>query len=144
MALAREQGIPIFVVGVGTISGGMIPDPKRAAARTSPADVRPPAIHSTLDRDSLEAIATAGGGQYLELGRESDREIANRIISAARRRAGTARASNRRRAILYWQCLLAAAGLLVAGVVFMQERAELWLYTLGTGAALFLIWTVTR
>jgi len=147
MALAREQGIPIFVVGVGTISGGMIPDPKRAAARaltsTSSTDVRPPAIHSTLDRDSLEAIATAGGGQYLELGRESDREIANRIISAARRSAGPLGVESTARD-LYWQCLLAAACLLIAGVIFMQERAELWLYTLGTGAALFVIWTVTR
>jgi len=144
MALAREQGIPIFVVGVGTISGGMIPDPKRAAARaTSPTDARPPAIHSTLDRDSLEAIAMAGGGQYLELGRESDREIANRIISAARRSAGPLGVESSARD-LYWQCLLAAACLLIAGVVFMQERAELWLFSLGTGAALFIIWTVTR
>jgi len=125
-----------------TRSGGMIPDPRRAAARTT-TEAPPPAIHSTLDRDSLEAIATAGGGQYLELGRESDREIANRIISAARRSAGPLGAESTARD-LYWQCLLAAAGLLVAGVVFMQERAELWLYTFGTGAALFLIWTVTR
>jgi len=141
MKLAREQGIPIFVVGVGTTSGGMIPDPKRAAARTS-GEVRPPAIHSALDRDSLEAIATAGGGQYLELGRESDRAIANRIIGAARRSAGPLEVESTARD-LYWQCLLAAACLLAAGVLFMQERAELWLYTVGTGAVLFAIWTVT-
>ena len=35
-------------------------------------------------------IAEAGDGQYLELGRQSDRDIANRIISATRRRAGSA------------------------------------------------------
>jgi Ca-activated chloride channel family protein len=141
MKLAREQGVPIFVVGVGTTSGGMIPDPKRAAARTS-TEVRPAAIHSTLDRDSLEDIATAGGGQYLELGRESDREIASRIISATRRRARSLGTESTARD-LYWQCLLAAACLLAAGVIFMQERAELWLYTVGAGAALFVIWTVT-
>jgi Ca-activated chloride channel homolog len=142
MKLARDQGIPIFAVGVGTISGGMIPDPKRAAARTT-GDARPPAIHATLDRESLEAIATAGGGQYLELGRESDRAIANRIISAARRSAGPLGVESTARD-LYWQCLLAAACLLAAGIVFMQERAELWLYTLGTGAVLFMVWNVTR
>jgi Ca-activated chloride channel family protein len=142
MKLARDQGIPIFVVGVGTRSGGLIPDPKRAAARTS-TDLAPPAVHSTLDRDSLEAIAMAGGGQYFELGRESDREIANRIISAARRRAGSLGIESTARD-LYWQCLLAAAGLLIVGVVFMQERAELWLYALGTGGALFFVWTATR
>ena len=45
---------------------------------------------------------------------------------------------------MYWQFLLLAAGLLVFGVVFMQEQAELWLYTLGAGAALFMVWTVTQ
>jgi hypothetical protein len=85
----------------------------------------------------------AGGGQYLELGRETDREIANRIISATRRSAGSLGLESGARD-LYWQCLLAAACLLIAGVVFMQERAELWLYTFGTAAALFAVWTVTR
>ena len=145
MKLARDRNIPIFVVGVGTTSGGEIPDPKRAAARasTSSTDARPPAVHSSLDRDSLEAIATAGGGQYFELGRESDRDIASRVINAARRRAGSLGVESGARD-LYWQCLFAAACVLAAGVVFMQERGELWLYTLGTGAALFMIWTVTR
>ena len=45
---------------------------------------------------------------------------------------------------LYWQFLFAAACLVALGVVFMQERAELWLFTVGTGAALFVVWTVTR
>jgi Ca-activated chloride channel homolog len=142
MKLAREQGVPIFVVGVGTTSGGMIPDPKRVAARTT-SEPQPPAIHSILDRDSLEAIATAGGGQYLELGRESDRQIANRVISAARRSAGSFGTESSARD-LYWQCLFAAACLLVLGVVFMQERSELWLYAFGTGAALLFVWNVTR
>jgi Ca-activated chloride channel family protein len=142
MKLVREHGIPIFVVGVGTTSGGMIPDPKRDAARAA-TEVRPPAIHAVLDRDSLEAIAGAAGGQYLELGRETDREIANRIISATRRNAGSLGLESGARD-LYWQCLLAAACLLVAGIVFMQERAELWLYTFGTAAALFAVYTVTR
>ena len=141
MKLARDQGIPIFVVGVGTNSGGIIPDPKRAAARTQ-GEAKPAAIYSRLDRDSLEAIATAGGGQYLELGRESDRDIANRIISTAKRSAGSRGVESTSRD-LYWQCLLAAACLLVAGVVFMQERGELWLYALGSCAALFVIWNVT-
>jgi Ca-activated chloride channel family protein len=141
MLLARNRDIPVFVVGVGTTSGGVIPDPKRAAARTS-TDLRPPAVYSRLDRESLEAIATAGGGQYFELGRQSDRDIANRVINSARRRAGSLGIESTSRD-LYWQCLLAAAFLLAIGVVFLQERAELWLYTLGTGAALFVIWTVT-
>jgi Ca-activated chloride channel family protein len=142
MKLARDRGIPIFVVGVGTISGGLIPDPKRDAARAA-GELRPSAIYSKLDRESLEAIATAGGGQYYELGRESDREIANRVINSTRRRAASLGVESTARD-LYWQCLLTAACLLVAGIIFMQERSELWLYTLGTSAALFFVWTATR
>jgi Ca-activated chloride channel family protein len=144
MQLARNRNVPIFVVGVGTTSGGLIPAPPRLDPVTGrPVGERSPTIHSALDRESLADIATAGAGQYLELGRQSDRDIANRIISAARRRAGSIGVESTGRD-LYWQCLLVAAGLLVLGVLFMQEQTELWLYTLGAGAALFMVWTVTR
>ena len=142
MRLARDRNIPIFVVGVGTTSGGVIPEPKRVVNPQSPV-AQPPAVYSSLDRDSLDAIATAGGGQYFELGREGDREIANRVIDAARRRAGSLGIEAGARE-LYWQCLFAAACLLAIGVIFMQERMELWLWTAGAGAALVLIWTATR
>ena len=50
---------------------------------------------------SLAQIATAGGGEYLELDREGDREIANQIIDAARKRAGSRGLRGReRRALL--------------------------------------------
>jgi len=146
MQLARNRDVPIFVVGVGTTIGGLIPEPPRrdplAGSSGQPPTVRPAPIRSALDRDSLADIAAAGGGQYFELGRQSDREIANRIISATRRRAGPIGVETTGQD-LYWQFLLVAAGLLVLGVVFMQEQAELWLYTLGAGAALFMVWTVT-
>ena len=58
-------------------------------------------------------IANAGGGEYLELDREGDREIANRIIDAARRRAGS-RGLEVANEELYWRFLLAAAGVHVA------------------------------
>ena len=144
MQLARDREVPIFVIGVGTASGGLIPEPQRrdpAAGQLPP--VRRPAIHSSLDRDSLADIAAAGGGQYLELGRQTDRDIANRIISSTRRRARSIGVESTG-TDLYWQFLLLAAGLLVFGVVFMQEQTELWLYTLGAGAALFMVWTVTQ
>jgi hypothetical protein len=138
--LARDRAFPIFVVGVGTVTGGLIPE----AARVNGAAPNPSKpIHSSLDRQSLELIAAAGGGQYFELDREGDREIANRIISAARRRGGSAGLESTTRD-LYWPFLFAGACLVAAGVVFMQERSELWLFTVGTGAALFIVWTMTR
>ena len=79
----------------------------------------------------------------MELDREGDREIANRIIDAARRRAGSRglEASNEE---LYWRFLLAAAVLMVAGLLFLQERVELWLQAAGAGVALALVWVLTR
>jgi Ca-activated chloride channel family protein len=116
MAMAQERGIPIFVVGVGTTVGGVIPEPNRDPGRAP--------VGSVLDRSSLATIATAGGGRYFELERESDRDIANAIIDATRRRAqsGDLEISTRD---LYWSALLIAAGFLGLGVLFLRDRASL-------------------
>jgi hypothetical protein len=142
MEVARMRDIPVFAIGVGTAGGGMIPEPppKPGTRIVSPP---PPPVHSSLDRASLTAIATAGGGQYFELGREDDKDISNRIIDAARRRAGS-RGVQSGTEDLYWQCLLAAAAFLAVGAIFLQERAELWLYSLGAAATLAIAWTLVR
>jgi hypothetical protein len=148
MQLARVRDIPVFAIGVGTSGGGIIPEPPPKApagpgTQAPPASPPPLPVHSSLDRVSLTAIATAGGGQYFELDRDDDREIANRIIDASRRRAGTtAEASGAQE--LYWPCLFAAAGFLAIGAVFLQERAELWLYATGAAASLAIAWTLTH
>jgi hypothetical protein len=139
---SRTKDVPVYVVGVGTTLGGLIPEPaKRAAAAGSPPSEPP--IHSALDRASLATIANAGGGRYFELDREGDREIANTVIDAARRRAGS-RGLQEEHEDLYWRCLAAAAALVCAGVVFLQERVELWLQTAGAAAALAVVWMLTR
>ena len=45
---------------------------------------------------------------------------------------------------LYWHFLLLAAGLMCVGLLFLQERVELWLQAAGAGVALALVWTLTR
>ena len=140
LQLARTNDVPVWVVGVGTTVGGLIPEPERTPADTSP---RKPLIRASLDRASLAMIANAGGGEYLELDREGDREIANRIIDAARRRAGS-RGLEVATEELYWQFLAAAAGLMCIRLLFLQERVELWLHAAGAGVALLLVWTLTR
>jgi hypothetical protein len=114
--LAQERRIPLFVVGVGTTVGGVIPDPDTSRA----------VISSALDRRSLGVIATAGGGRYFELERESDRDIANAIIDATRRRAesGTVDESVSE---LYWSALFVAAVFLGLGALFLRDRASLGL-----------------
>ena len=118
-----------------------IPEPKRL---TTPVSAPPePPIRSSLDSASLAMIANAGGGQYFELDREGDREIANTIIDASRRRAGS-RGLQEEAEELYWRCLVAAAAVLAVGVLFLQERVELWLQTAVAGAALAVVWVLTR
>ena len=140
LKLARTNDVPVWVVGVGTTVGAFIPEPERRPNDTSPKE---PPIRSSLDRASLSMIANAGGGEYLELDREGDREIANRIIDASRRRAGS-RGLEVANEELYWRFLLAAAVFMGLGLLFLQERAELGLQAAGAGVALALVWTLTR
>ena len=127
IALAQERRIPLYVVGVGTTAGGVIPEPGRQAGRGI--------VSSSLDRASLAVIANAGGGRYFELDRESDRDIANAIIDATRRRAeaGTVEETARE---LYWPVLVLAAVCLALGVLFLRDRASLALQLAAAAAAL--------
>ena len=116
---AQALGIPIFVIGVGTPRGGVIPDPTQPGNLTRP-------IVARLDRASLAAIATAGGGRYLELDRESDLNLANLLVDAARRRAPTATAAPVMQEV-YWPLLIAAGCCAVMGALFLRDRSELWI-----------------
>jgi Ca-activated chloride channel family protein len=127
LALAQGQNIPLSVVGVGTTAGGIIPDPKREANQ--------PVVRSILNRAELTRIATAGGGRYYELDRETDREIANQIIDQTRRRAGTTGIQEGTRE-LYWNFLFAAGIFLAIGVLFLRDRVALGLQ-LGAAAAVY-------
>jgi hypothetical protein len=129
IAAAQNRGVPIFVVGVGTTAGGIIPDPT---------DPTRPVLSSSLDRSSLGVIANAGGGRYFELGREDDRDIANAIIDSARRRASTG-GVNETLQELYWQALVAAAIFIGLGVLFLRDQAGLALHLTAAGGVLFLL-----
>ena len=93
-------------------------------------------LRSRLDRASLQRIAAAGGGQYFELDRDPDRDIANTIIDAGRRQAPvtTERGTTEE---LYWRCLAAGLALAGAAALFVREGAALWIQLAGAlGAAL--------
>ena len=144
LAAARQRGVPMYVVGVGTTGGGIIPEPARPAVMppTGPPELLI-SVYSAIDRSSLNAIATAGGGDYFELDQESDREIASRIINAARRHAGT-RGVEERTDPLYWRFLVVSAGLLFVGILFVRERAELWIHMVGAAIVLLIVSNVLR
>ena len=130
IAQAQERGVPIYVIGVGTTVGGVIPEPNREPGRA--------VVSSALDRASLSTLATAGGGRYFELHRESDRDIANAIIDATRRRAASGDVEETMRD-LYWSALLAAAAFLGLGVLFLRDRASLALQLTAAAVALVVL-----
>jgi hypothetical protein len=141
LADARRRKIPVNVVGVGTVGGGMIPEPPRADGTTPPASV-----HAILDRDNLRQIAAAGGGEYFEMGHEPDRDVAFEIIESVRRRAVTSLESTAEesREELYWQFLFFAGVLLCLGTFVLKERTELWWQAAGALVAVLLITSALR
>jgi len=120
--LAGQARVPLNVIGVGTLAGGLLPESVDAEGTTVPSPGR-----SRLDRPSLQRIAAAGGGQYFELDRDPDRDIANAIIDAGRRQAPTTTEEGQVQE-LYWRFLAAGFGLAALGAVFLRERAELGLH----------------
>ena len=133
LALAQERGVPLHVVGVGTTAGGLIPDPNRQPDQ--------PLLRSVLNRPELTRVATAGGGRYFELDAQTDREIANAIIDATRRRAGTLGIQEGTQE-LYWNFLLAAAVFLAVGVLVLRDRVALALQLSAAVGVLIFVTTV--
>ena len=88
---------------------------------------------------SVRPVAAAGGGQYFELDRDPDRDIANAIIDAGRRQApvtveeGTVDE-------LYWRFLAAAMALAALGALLLRERAELGLQFAAATATTVVLW----
>lgn len=132
LVTARQNGIPVFVVGVGTSNGGFIPEPKAE----DPAK-QPPPVYSRLDRESLARIAAVGGGRYMELDRERDVDIAVAVIDGVRKtaRGGVEEGADD----VYWAALALGAIFLLLGIAFVRDRAELALATAGAIAALVVV-----
>jgi hypothetical protein len=138
LAQARRRQAPVFVVGVGTSTGGWIPRPE-VFDQNNPA----PVVRAVLDRDSLRDIARVGGGEYFELGTEPDRNVASRIISSVRRRANIVQVVESHEDF-YWQCLVAAGAVLCLCTCLLRERSELWWQAAATIGVLILLGSLFR
>src|SRR5690606_31873608 len=102
----------------GTTAGGWIPMPSGPTVETFER------VHSVLDRPSLIQLARGGGGDYFEVGRGSDRDLAFAIIDGLRGRAADTRVVESFEE-LYWESLLAAALILALGTLLLPNRTEL-------------------
>ncbi len=127
---ARDAQVPIFVVGVGTLAGDWLPE-VQVGATEEPA---PHAI-SRLNRASLMRIAESASGQYFELDRDADRDIANAVVDAGRRLAPP-RAAEPTVVEFYPRFLVSAVALAALATIFMRTRAEAALQCAMTVAAL--------
>lgn len=128
LARAGERGVPVHVIGVGTLAGGPLP------AVTVGGEHLPSPGVSRLEPAALARIAAAAGGEYFELDRETDREIANIIISSGRRLApspGFEETADE----LYWWCLLGAAAASALGLFALRRPAELVIVLAGAMVA---------
>ena len=133
LRLTQDRNIRVYVVGVGTTAGGFIPQlpPQRYQPREPP-------IHSVLDRQSLRAIAQAGGGRYFELGSEPDQVVALKILADVQRSARGITQREEDFTELYWFLLAAAAGLVGLGTLLLKERVQLW-WQLAAAAVLLVL-----
>lgn len=130
---AVREHVPLHVIGVGTLAGGDLP------ATMIDGVEEPSPGKSRLDRASLQRIAAAGGGQYFELDRDPDRDIANAIIDAGRRQA-PATTEEGTVEELYWRFLAGGLALAALGGVFLRDRAELWIQLIAAAATAAAIW----
>jgi Ca-activated chloride channel family protein len=138
VALARKRDAPVYVVGVGTPTGGLIPEPTRYTG-----GLPLPPVLATLDRNSLREIARVGGGEYFEIGQESDRDVAFKIILSVRRRSKVSETLQTYEDF-YWRFLFAAAVFLCLGTFLLKGSTELWWQAAGALAALLILSTAVR
>jgi Ca-activated chloride channel family protein len=120
VAMARKRQTAVYVVGVGTTTGGLIPEPVRYEG----GEAHPP-IRAVLDRDSLREIARAGGGEYFEIGQDADRDVAFKIIRDVRRRAKVSQEVDSYEDF-YWRFLFDAGILLCLATFLLKKSTELW------------------
>jgi len=131
---ATREHVPLYVIGVGTLGGGPLPESPNADGTIDPSPGR-----SRLDRASLQRIAAAGAGQYFELDRDPDRDIANAIIDAGRRQAPTTIEEGTVEE-LYWRFLAAAIAFAALAALFLRERTELWIHFVAATMTAVVLW----
>jgi Ca-activated chloride channel family protein len=137
-AVARvvDRGIPLYVVGVGTLGGGPLP-----IVRATDGELLDSPGTSRLERSSLQRIALAGRGRYFELDRDGDRQIATTIVADGRRLApavGLQEVSEE----LYWWFVAAASLIAAAGLALVTRRTELGILLAGSIATAVMILSV--
>ena len=132
---AKDGGMRIYTIGVGTAAGELIPLPERRAGFVT--DEHGAVVKSRLDEKSLQAIAAAAGGNYAALGGQAQgvqgiiddlRGAAKHDLAYRRQKIYTQR--------FQWP-LAAALAMLLGSLVVPTRRMG---RVVATAALLFLLW----
>ncbi len=75
----RDSGIATCTIGVGTTTGGIIPDPRQNDGKYR--DVRGNTVHSRMIPDALDQLASAGNGTYVPASSGADAAIRSALSS---------------------------------------------------------------
>lgn len=121
---AAQSGLKVYTVGVGTPSGGLIPERDDSGALMYLHDSSGQIIQSKLDESSLRQVANITGGAYVQLGQRGEglEEIYNRYIATLPRQNLEERREKIRLECFEWPLAL---GILFLMWEFMtNERAE--------------------
>jgi hypothetical protein len=129
---AVDRGVPLFVVGVGSLGGGPLP-----VVRLADGEVLDSPGVSRLERAALQRIAAAGQGTYFELDRDEDRHIANTVLAAGRRLA-PAQGLTEVAEDLHWWFVVGAVAMAAVGLLFLARVSLGILFAGSVGTALAL------
>ncbi len=107
---AREAGVLIYTVGVGSAGGATIPSGRGSFQR----DFNGQAVRSAADESMMQSVANAGGGQSLNI-RDEMRTIETLKKAVGRLQKSAVEANALQRKVYYFPWLLLAALLVLVG-----------------------------
>jgi Ca-activated chloride channel homolog len=113
----REQGIPVFAIGVGTTGGGPVPADSSEAPEKFHRDHIGRIAMSRLEEGSLRQAAKLTGGAYARADRPADRTRLQAALAAVRTRTLASEQSKERADRFQWPLGLAVAALLADAVL---------------------------
>ena len=137
MKQAQERDVPLFVVGVGTLAGGRLPEFKDENGDV----VNDPEVPTIVPARSRGAAAD----RRRPAAASTSSSIATAIATSPTRSSTPASGWRRRSALieqsedLYWRFLVVAAIFPFLGLLFLRDRAELWILAVGAAAVLIAI-----
>ena len=108
----REEGIPVFALGVGTTGGGPVPADSSEAPEKFHRDHIGRIAMSRLEEGGLRQVARLTGGAYARADRAADRGALQAALATVRTRTLASEQSKERADRFQWPLALAVAALL--------------------------------